>query len=652
MMKLRSIAKTLLVGVAVTLISFSASAATLVDQCFDYRKAQDYPRAVQAGRDAIRQNGKDGAAYLCLGKAYESLGDLDLALKNFLQAEQLFSKKVELAVVYSNLGNVYSEKGDLQQALNYHSRSLGLFREIGDKSGESTQLNNVAIVFQNRGDLDKALDYFQQSINLESVDAKKASKYNNIATLYSEKEEYTKAIDYIDRAISTSRRAGDYHGAAINLLNKGSIQISMGNMDGASSSLDEGLTGVRKVGDKYWEAIGLSYQGNLAKDRGNVELAKSKYQEAMRLARSIGYNEGADFYARKIANLQRDTTTISYGVVEIGSKGVKAAVVSSYTDEQGRLRYQTGFKKSVNTDVIKGVTETGEFSPEAIEATAKAASDLVNEIRSNAKNVGDNIFVAGSSALAMAMNRDDLGKQVHSLTGIAPVFINSSQELTFALVGSVPDEYSYKTALLDIGSGNGRIGYLISPRSDRKQGQAAIDIRAGSVSLADLANKSKGIGENYITALNRVVDKEIAPRFASDIKQYPVLAKHKHLVIVGGAAWAMSSLMHPEDQGAYVALTLQDFRDYFERISTNPDGVLNPDLSYIKDPKIRESATKQIESVKKVFTVENLQAGARILKMVADTVPLGNAKIFFGRDGNWAYGLAGSIMTSKRLSKN
>ena len=631
--------------------TFSALAATPAESCFNYKKAQDYSRAVQAGREAVRLAPKSGDAYLCLGQTYYELGDFDLAFKNLQQAEHWYSDKIDLSIVYSSLGHVTSQKGNLQQSLNYYSRSLGLARELGDKSLEASGLASIASIFSDRGELDKSLDYYRQSLNIQPVESRKSATYNNIAMLYLSREDYVSAIHYIDKAISLDRRFGDYHGAAQMLLNKGAIQTSQRNFDDAEKNLNEGLAAIRQVGDLYWESVALKYLGELAEARGMIDVAKSQYQKSLELARTAGATSDAESMARKLALLQKDLTTISYGVVEIGSKGVKAAVVNSYMDEQGRLRYQTGFKKSINTDVLQGVVDTGEFSPEAIEDTAKAVSLLVAEIRSNAKNVADNIYIVGSSALSIAMNRDRLGARVQELAGGQPYFINSSQELSFGMIGSVPDKLLYKTALLDIGSGNGRIGYLISEKGERKSGQAVIDLRAGSTSLTDLANKSKAPAESYISVLNRVVENEIAPSFAAEIKQYPVLSRHQNLMVVGGAAWSMATLMHPENQGTYVHLSLGDLSSYYERITRDPGALLNPDLSAISDMKVRETASKQVEAVKKTFTIENLQAGARLLKLVADTVPLGKAEIYFNRDGNWAYGFAASVMMTKRLAK-
>lgn len=634
--------------VAASLIALSAQAASKTDECFNYLKAQDYARAVQAGREATRTMPQQGNAHYCLGLSFNSLGDADNALRSLQQAEKLFSNKGDLAMVYAQLGMVAGRKGDLQQELNYYSRQLGLEREMGDRSGEASALNNIAGVFKNRGEYDKALDYYQQSLAIEPVEANKAANFNNIGMLYSDNEDYPRAIEYLDKAIALERRNGNYHNAAKVILNKGAVQTYQGAYDAAKTTLTEGLIAIRKVKDQYWEAVAQGYLGSLFRARSQFDLARNHYQEGMRLARAAGATAAVESLGRSLASLQKTATAVSFGVVEIGSKGVKAAVVTSSRDEKGRTQIETGFRKSANTNIIQGVAETGEFAPAAIEETAQAVNELVAAIKASSPNLGDNISIAGSSALAGAINRTDLAARVQALTGIQPRFINSAEELSYAIYGSIRDDLAHKTALLDIGSGNGRMGYLISPRGDRPAGQAVIDLRAGSVTLAELANKTRSPGEEYLVALNRIIEKDIAPRISNEIKQYPVIRKHRYFLLVGGAAWAMSTLLYPEEQGAYVRLSSQDMKDYFQRLASNPDAMLNPDLGKITDLKLREKASKQVEIVKKVFNLENLLAGASLLKLVAENDPFGNAEIYFAREGNWAYGLAEAQANAKR----
>lgn len=171
------------------------------------------------------------------------------------------------------------------------------------------------------------------------------------------------------------------------------------------------------------------------------------------------------------------------------------------------------------------------------------------------------------------------------------------------------------------------------------------------MSLAELANKVRKPGEDYLPALERVVGQDIAPKVAAELKQYPVIRKHKYFLLVGGAAWAMSTMLHPEKQGAYVSLSASDLSLWYDRLAANPDAALNPDLAKIADDKLREKAQRQIDAVKKTFTVENLLAGARLLKRVAEADPFGSADLYFARDGSWGYGLAEAAAIYRRVSK-
>ena len=640
-----------LAGVSMALISLVAQAATKTEDCFNLLKAQDYVRAVQVARQALRAQGTNGETYYCMGAGQRNQGELDNALKSFQQAESHFTSKGDLWAAYNQLGLVSYQKGDLQQALNYHSRELGLARELGQKSAEATALNNIATVFDARGDQDKALDYLQQAARLEPDEARRGTVYANIALNYSARENNAKAIEYLDMAIGIARRSGNAHDAGMHQLNKGWVLINKGDLDAAEVSLQDGLTAVRKLKDQYWEAIGMRYLGNLEAARQHTDQAMTNYRRGFGLAQAAGATSEAELVATLMARLQKSTTAASYGVIEIGSKGVKGAVVTSSRDLQGRARYETSFRKSINANVIQGVVDQGEFAPEAIDATAKAVKELLAGMKDESPNLGNKITIAGSSAMAAALNRGDLAARIEADTGITPIFINSAQEMAYALRGSVDDKVAHKSALLDIGSGNGRIGYLISARGERPEGQAVIDLRAGSVTLTEMANKARAPGEDYLTALNRVVGNDLQPKLANDLKQYPVLRRHQYFIVVGGAAWAMSTLMHPDNQDAYVPLSRQDFGDYFARLSANTDAALNPSLEGIADAKVKEKAAKQIASVKGVFTPENLLAGARILKMIGELDPFGQADVYFARDGNWAYGLAEAQALSKTVGK-
>ncbi|MGC8735079.1 MAG: tetratricopeptide repeat protein, partial [bacterium] len=184
-----------------------------IDDCNTYIDAGDYQRAIEAGKKVVKLYPKNVAAYLCLGRAYSESGQIDLAIDNLKKAESYAIKDEDLMFIYNFLGITYERKGDLDNALFYHSKSLNLAKKLGDRNQEAFQLNNIAIIFYKKGELDKALEYYEESLRLKTNEKDKATIYNNIALVYVDKGDYKRAIEYLKEAIEIAERYGDYHGS-------------------------------------------------------------------------------------------------------------------------------------------------------------------------------------------------------------------------------------------------------------------------------------------------------------------------------------------------------------------------------------------------------------------------------------------------------
>jgi len=276
--------------VIVLILSFAgiSFARQEIDNCSNYLNAGDYKRAIEAGKRAVRLYPKDNDAHFCLGRAYFGVGELGYALKSMKEAERLTTNKTLLMYVYSWLGLIYYGKGDIDNALFYHSKSLILSRELGYKKEEATAIGNIAMIYNKKGDIDKALDYYEQSLKLTSDEKEKASIYNNIALIYGKKGNYQKAIEYLKKAIEIGERTGDYHGVAQRMLNIGEAYRRAKDFYNASKYLNEGLMRIQKIGDKYWEANAYTYLGWLYRDKDNLRLAADYFTKAVNLFNSIG----------------------------------------------------------------------------------------------------------------------------------------------------------------------------------------------------------------------------------------------------------------------------------------------------------------------------------------------------------------------------
>jgi tetratricopeptide (TPR) repeat protein len=65
-----------------------------------------------------------------------------------------------------NIGVIYQDRGDLDQALKYHREALEINKQIGHKEGEAAQLGNIGLIYKAKGDLDQALKYMNDALKI------------------------------------------------------------------------------------------------------------------------------------------------------------------------------------------------------------------------------------------------------------------------------------------------------------------------------------------------------------------------------------------------------------------------------------------------------------------------------------------------------
>jgi len=275
-----------------------------VDACYNFHKAGDYRRAIEAGKVAVQKYPNSLKARFCLGASYYAIGEFRLALVHMKKAESLTSDKEDLMYIYSWIGSIYDGMDYLDDALLYYSRSLMLAIDLENESMQATALSSIAGIYSNKGELDKALDYYEESLSLQTDEKEKATTYNNIALIYEDKGDYQKAVKYYQKAIEIGERYGDYYRVSMWKLNLGDTYRKMRDYEKAEKYILEGLEGVRKVGDKYWEAVGYSYLGWLYRDKGDKKTAKDYLTRAYDMFKSIGAEEDAEEVLSEIQKLE------------------------------------------------------------------------------------------------------------------------------------------------------------------------------------------------------------------------------------------------------------------------------------------------------------------------------------------------------------
>ena len=74
--------------------------------------------------------------------------------------------QIGIAKSYGDIGLIYYKQGEYPKALNYHKKSLEIYKHIGEKHGIAIALTNIGVIYQNQGDYAKALNHCQTSYEI------------------------------------------------------------------------------------------------------------------------------------------------------------------------------------------------------------------------------------------------------------------------------------------------------------------------------------------------------------------------------------------------------------------------------------------------------------------------------------------------------
>jgi len=416
--------------------------------------------------------------------------------------------------------------------------------------------------------------------------------------------------------------------------NLGDTYRALKDFKNAEYYLFDGLKRVQKIGDKYWEGVAYKYIGWLYRDKGDKKLAREYLNKALDIFKTINAESGIEDTIFSLASLDipERVTQAVYGGVEVGSKGVKALAYEIKLGDGELYDLKEIYRGNINTTIISGVKETGRFSPEGIEDTVKAVAELLAELK--AKGVPkEQIFLVASSAVSGVSNFDELSAKVKEKTGYILKKLSKDEEVLYSIAGAVPEKYYYTSVVLDIGSGNTKIGYV--EKTGEKLTVRSVEIPYGTVTLTE---KAKTLNGNFRAALKKVLDGEVKPLLKKEFGRYPAFKGRRDVFLLGGIVWATVSLKKPESvKESYVKISIKDLEGLRKGLSQAPQKVFSPDLG--KVPKEdQERAKKEVMKVRDVFSEENLVAGTELLATILDAMGTKDKRLYFSRYGNWLVG--------------
>jgi class 3 adenylate cyclase/tetratricopeptide (TPR) repeat protein len=193
----------------------------------------------------------------------------------------------ELAHGYYLLGNIYTDTGRVEEAIDYRRRALGIYRRTGDLVGQAKALNNLGVDQYYLGDWRASARCYQQSLDLceRAGDVTEAAVVaNNLGEILSDQGDLEEASQLFSRSLDTWETIGYKIGAALACSNLGRVATRQGRCTEAIEFLQKGATIFKEIGSKPYLAEANVRLAEAYLQQGQLGTALAHVRRALALA--------------------------------------------------------------------------------------------------------------------------------------------------------------------------------------------------------------------------------------------------------------------------------------------------------------------------------------------------------------------------------
>lgn len=204
--------------------------------------------------------------------------DIPKAEEALKEAEELALKlDYSIGIAHVNYRKAWIEmsKSNYSTAIKFAHKSLTLYKQLGDKQGESFSLNCIGAGYYHQSEYQKAMEYFNKSavIDEERKDFKGVSgSYLNIGNILADQGKFEESLAYYFKALKLKRQVEDDLGIAKCLGNIGSIYGEQGNYPKALEFFKQAQAQYEKLDNSANAAICYLNIGSVYLQQENFKL--------------------------------------------------------------------------------------------------------------------------------------------------------------------------------------------------------------------------------------------------------------------------------------------------------------------------------------------------------------------------------------------
>lgn len=197
----------------------------------NYPLALDYLRKSVIKYQKLSDSTKKGIALVKIGEVYSEINDYEKAIKNYLEALNIFENsdhKKSFFEISLNIGSLYLNLENYNQALVnlYKAKTFFELDTIHFKKELKNTYTAIGVSHGYTENIDSALIYFNKSIPLIPADdyETKGGLFNNIGAIHSKKKEFNNALEYYNNAHDWFVKCDSKKGIGVSISNLAYIE--------------------------------------------------------------------------------------------------------------------------------------------------------------------------------------------------------------------------------------------------------------------------------------------------------------------------------------------------------------------------------------------------------------------------------------------
>lgn len=227
--------------------------------------------------------------YSALGNGYLGRGELDSALENHQKSLILFEKigdETGCSQQWGYLGHVQYEGQKLPAALDAYQNALRGYKKDNDRPGVALILSSLGHVHSAMGNLDQSLRCHRESLGLQKEFknlAGEADQLSNMGKILQGQMKIKEAVGNFEEAVEIRQELQDMAGVSAELINLAETYLLEENLDRTHKYYQAALTVAKESGNSRDEAEISIEIGNLFKSEAKYREAETYYDQALRI---------------------------------------------------------------------------------------------------------------------------------------------------------------------------------------------------------------------------------------------------------------------------------------------------------------------------------------------------------------------------------